>query len=277
MKTKKIVLFSVIAVLIIAVIFVSLTLMCDNKKNYIVTSAEIKTLSETSNINYVYDKNGHIIKITANGEDLYTYEYSEDYKKVTVNNIKANATRSYTFNDNFDIVEQTNYDNSTQTFEYNKNGRLIKSRNSYGVDVLYDYKGKKLTGERYSNGDSVEYVYSGKNLVGMFIYNNNVKMSSTYYYYDNKNNLERKDDDLGSINYYYNDKNQLIKKQTTDGDLINYTYDEYGNILSINYMDINQMTYSYKEFTGTDMAYMQNKILITYNDAIERTTVQLLQ
>ncbi len=269
-------LFVFLIPLFIIIILVSAICLLPEKM-YTVTEADYSTLGmENAHLEYIYNSDGRLASITENGKDRYVYNYSDDFKTVTVENKNENTKKTLRFNDDFDVIEKIYDDGTTESYTY-KRGKLVSSKNTSGVTTEYNYKGKKVISEIYSNGDRVDYEYSWNRILSEMISTPTGERYYTFYHYNEDKTIQKKDMIFDVINYTYDDKKRVISKTNTSNATMSFTYDEHDNITSITYPIPATMEYTYKEFEFSEEVYKQNKALITYNDIIEEETYELLK
>lgn len=275
MTKKKIWIITIIA-LLVAVTALSSILILNAEKQYRVTKSVFENFDNSKEtINYFYDDNGRLIKLTSNNEDYLIYTYSDDYKKVKISNLLSGTEKTFTFNNNFDVIKKE-YDGFSETYEYDNKNRLVKYGDSTGFACTYGYDGKRIIFESYADGDTVDYEYVKNNVVSKDMFDNGIYAGSIFYHYDGKK-LIKESSSYDNINYLYDEKGRCVSQISDLGASMKFSYDESGNYKTITFSDTSTMEYTYDETKVPEEIYKQNQALITYNNTIDEKTYSVLK
>ncbi|MDD3793571.1 MAG: DUF6531 domain-containing protein [Candidatus Gracilibacteria bacterium] len=214
------------------------------------------TNSDNSYITNTYDNMGNLLETRSyDSSDNLVSKTSFEYDKLSRKTKQINylleenkqiITR-FVYDNNSNILSQTNALNQTTSFVYDSFNRLIKTTDNLGNIVEYKYnKNDKIT----------EEILTGTN----------GKILKKEYYYDSDGRLETFHDDNGKINSYsYNKLGQLISYN--DGNSItSYTYDLLGNKLSESVPHPNPLPEG-EGIATTNYEYDENSNMIKLIDA----------
>ncbi len=272
---KKLLIFLI--PLIILIIALMLFIFLGSEDLYTVTEAHYESMGiESTTLEYIYDDNGRLTSVLADGMEHYVYSYSDDFKTVTVENKNDNTQKTVRFNDDFDVIERIYSDGTSESYTYEK-GKLVSSKNISGVTCEYTYKGKKVINESYSNGDTVDYEYSWSRILSETVTTATGDRYFTFYYYNEDKTLAKKDMIYDAVDYVYDKQKRVSGKSNLSGATMTFTYDEHDNITSITFPAPAVMKYTYEKVNISKDIYKQNKALITYNDVIDNESYELLR
>ncbi len=178
----------------------------DDRGNLIETLALNESETLLSHAAYLYDANGHIVKICLEYDDpeLPTYYYEITY-------------------DDFGRISQVSV-NTTEIMNYS-----YRADNGYGMI--------QISKQTYSNEDYILFSYDSEERVSEihFFDSGNTNIVTYAYQYDQKGALavysESRSGILASREYYAYDLYGRLSQITDEsGNVINYVYDEQGNI-----------------------------------------------
>ncbi|WDV44826.1 S8 family serine peptidase [Clostridiaceae bacterium M8S5] len=143
---------------------------------------------------YTYDLNGNVKTLINKKGETTTFEYDENNNQISVKreitgaegNIERIITKA-TYNYQGDPLTKTDPKGNKTIYEYDKMGQLIKTKDSLGAVVVYEYdlagrKTKEITPNNYDEAKSLE------------------EMNRIEYTYDKMDRLKTKE-------YHYKDKN----------------------------------------------------------------------
>lgn len=167
-------------------------------------------------ISYLYDKHGNILVKNDSRYGKNNYEYDEDDKMISWNDLNV----SYDLNGNIKTLKDSvfkwegkqliKYTNNSNTINYSYNvGGIRTSKTVNGETINYHLVNNNVIFE-YDDSHYIYYIYDENNEIIGFYYN-----GKTYYYI--KNHLN---DIIGIL-----DEN--------DKQIVSYVYDAYGNLLSM--------------------------------------------
>lgn len=258
------------------------------------SSVEHRITGEEASISqiYGYDDQSYVECITYNNGDTLEYEYTKDYKikKIFVNgveqieyyydnsgqivredNVYANASYSYVYDANRNMVQKTAYEYSKAALEnqvyvdyyeydniwsdqitdmngseitYDGMGNVI----SYRDGMTFQWNGKKLS-EVQSAGNSIEYTYNDEGIRT----SKSVNGTETWYVIEGKDIIFEENEShqilyvydadmdiagmvLDGSTYYYekNAQKDVLRILSEDGEILcSYAYDAWGNIVNI--------------------------------------------
>ncbi len=211
-------------------------------------------------INYTYDEDDSIIKVTFDNQELnYTYDELGRLTKKSINNQLP--------------IEYEYYSNGNKTSLILKSIKINEDVYEYLYDNLYNiktiYKNKKLLHEYFYDNFSE------------LIKENNYQANKTYQYiYDSSGNiLKKKEYELNTDNLLhqstYEYQNENWQDQLTKFNDIEITYDEIGNPLTIGDMNLAwQNGRELKSITSPtkDITYTYNKDGIRKSKTINNIT-----
>ncbi|SFB37041.1 Ig-like domain-containing protein, partial [Clostridium frigidicarnis] len=187
---------------------------------------------------FKYDKNGNkIFEKDGNGNfSEYIYDALDKLKVINFydNSIAEKPvirTKTYEYNSDGKIVEETNYMGNTTSYKYDNLGRLIEKYDGEGILV------EKL--EYYQNGCQSKSIDALGN-VKRFEYDKNNRLIATIdgeenkiiQGYDSLGNVEYKADGNGNKTVYgYDELNRLKSVLNPKKELTIYNYDNNGNLI----------------------------------------------
>lgn len=275
MTKKKIWITAIVIILLFSIVLTSILILNNHKQFRITKSIYEKSDGSENIINYFYDDEGRLLKVTSDGEDYLIYTYSDGYKKVKISNLISDTEKAFTFNDNFDIIKKE-YDGHSETYEYDNKNRLVKFSDSTGFSYSCGYDGKKLIYESYSDGDTVNYEYVKNKVVSKAMWDNGIYAGSVFYLYDG-NKLMKESSSYDIISYSYDKKGRCVSQVSETGSSMKYTYDNFGNYNSITFSDMSTMHYEYEQIKVPEEIYKTNKALITYNNMVDEKAYSVLK
>jgi YD repeat-containing protein len=214
------------------------------------------TVTETQQNAFAYDKNGKLVRAIDARGGVSEVSYDEFGRAVTTTDALGNMTKSSydkrgllvkkefwnkgsdgtlalktTDTAEYDaegrLTRQTNTDGKSKAFEYNKLGQITKGTDEIGnsTDYAYDYTGKKLSETSYRSGVAVTLRYAYDT------YGNNVSLTDekgrvTHYEYDALGRLAKRTYPDGSTtSYEYDALGDLVKKTDPNGNVVANAYD----------------------------------------------------
>lgn len=161
-----------------------------------------------------YDKRGLLVK-------------KEFWNKGSDGTLALKTTDTAEYDAEGRLTRQANSDGKSKTFEYNQLGQITKSTDENGnaTDYTYDYTGKKLTETSYRSGvaSTLRYAYD--------VYGNNTSLTDekgrvTQYEYDTQSRLVKQIyPDSSVVSYEYNVLGDLVKKTDPNGNVVTNAYD----------------------------------------------------
>lgn len=228
--------------------------------------------------NFEYDANGNITKVTdvIGNETIYTYDGNDrKISETQYDNNREPFTTLYEYDwagnitqiiDPGDRRKTSTYDltnymhlsmalltsssnscggcpGETTHYEYDKDGRLIKTTDAIGNIIQYNYNiAQDLAQITDANGNVTSYIYNENHQLIETIYPDGGTKTITY---GNNGELVSTTDHKGQIIIFeYDELGRQTKKRYPDASEINYTYDVIGRITTV--ADSNgTITYSY--------------------------------
>jgi RHS repeat-associated protein len=185
--------------------------------------------------NYDYDLNSNLIKKVDPKWNETTFTYDEFNNLVeTIDSLWNKVINTYDKNNNLitKTIKQNNNNETTTTYVYDEDNRLISETNELNKTKHYTYNNlnqvTQITDEEWN---ITNYAYD---------YNSNVKsetktnswntITKTFTYDERWNNTSITDWNGNITIYEYNNLNQLIKTKYPDNKEITYTYDKNWNL-----------------------------------------------
>lgn len=220
----------------------------------------IEYIVSYNKLNYHYNTDGVLIKISSSNSDLFSFTYADNTiiiedaaERKTVINYTDNHILSITdadggvinyFYDNNNLVKVTDQANVIIGEYKYSGGKLVKSgknnikRDSEnrvseiladnGFSTLYTYGLDTVTASS-SDEKSIEYLYD---IYGNLWQTLDANAEGVTYSYDEWNRLIYSDDGENFCSLEYDNKNRIISKENNTGFLY-YYYDENGNLIKI--------------------------------------------
>ena len=163
-------------------------------------------------------------------EGDWTYStFDENGRKITEQDSKTGNKTFYTYDDDDRVVESTIVDHLnrkfTSTFEYNKQGKLVRSTNYAGLveETIYDEKGNETKKITYNLDDPTSKLYTESKRDDKGNLSANIDESgeydSTTYTYDHTGQAAVQTDGKGNCTAFgYKDGNLVSISGSTDGE-----------------------------------------------------------
>ena len=195
----------------------------------------------------------------------------------------------YAYDEDNNLVKETNARSQSTTYEYDKNGRVVKETAPEGVTThTYDEVGNRLTtvtGDdsitrtydalgrvvtKTQNGQTVEYAYDERDHLTELTYPNG---KSVDYTYDVMGNMLSVTDWNGRKTVYtYNKNNQLVKTVYENGTSEVRTYNDKGELTKLENLSGTKVVSSYTyEYDASGNIVKENDTVLAY-DALNRLT-----
>jgi len=199
-----------------------------------------KDMSQTMDIEYFYDANDNLIKITEGGETSYEYTYDENNHLIKEIYVGSNDKTEYFYNENGVLTkkEVTEHgDREVYDYIYDSKGNLIKA-------VVSEYWGVGPDGKPSEEPHDVsEYEY-GYDANGMLIKEPKEYWTHEYTYDSNGILMKEKKVSMHGFGEYvyeytYDANGNLTKRVATysgegrDQEICEYTCDENGNVTKL--------------------------------------------
>lgn len=233
--------------------------------------------------------------------------YDEGGRKLTDEDSESNSITTYKYDDNDRVVKQILTDregNKYETiFEYNKQGKLVRSTDYSGIvnETVYDEKGREIRSIVYNKDDPTSKFYSEnrtdeKGNITAEIDESGLYDSTKYLYEDNTS-VVVKDGKGNKTSYGYKDGEQVsISGNTCGEELTNtlhytagyltkatngdtdygYKYDRWGNTTEINISGNNYVTVEYGNNRYTVATYADKTVVENsknkYGNPVIKTT-----
>ncbi|TYQ14885.1 UNVERIFIED_CONTAM: RHS repeat-associated protein [Acetivibrio alkalicellulosi] len=227
------------------------------KLNYNINNAQTESFDGLNNMTiYNYDKNNRLIstidpekkeksttydiagnvKTVFDGKNTtyYGYDYRGRLKSVSAIVEGQLLTTSYEYDNNDNLIEQTNAKNHTTTYEYNCANKLIR---------IIDNGGRTGTHGNYTyDNTKVEYYrYNADGTLNDKVDRNGER---TRYRYDVHGRLEEESVGKITISYTYDDNGNMLTVTDSTGTTVR-TYDELSRVTSKTVPYIGKITYLY--------------------------------
>ncbi len=200
-----------------------------NNKLLSVTDSELGTYT------YQRDNLGRELKLTYPNGEITEKAYNKLSQVVQVKEIEPDGstrrTTKYNYNDAGHIINKYSIGvgaNSShqvdEYYEYDKNGRMVKLRDSEGNSTTYTYDsaGNMLKENKLES----ETVYN-YNLMNQLI-SKSEKNQRTDYTYDKRGNLTEEKSNDSTKKYEYNSNGKLVTGTNSGGENTNYKYNALG-------------------------------------------------
>ena len=218
----------------------------------------------------IYDNQSRLLKtidinpMSFEKNIIKEYEYTKGVTlPIKITNHKTNTIQTYDNNGNLlELLEN----NLKQTYEYNKDGQIIKYTNNNNIQTLYEYdEHKRLIKQINPNNQIILFKYD--------LLNNLVKVIDqeqrvTSYVYDKLNYLTKTINGNGYITTYTYDNNNLLthisdaNKNTTT-----YTYNKHNNIIKeSNNLGTKDISYANNNLINTISFNLNTQTQITRDD-----------
>ena len=229
--------------------------------------------SDGKSIVYNRDGSGRITSIVSPTGKKVEYTYNADGDLIAVKDVLGDVTR-FEYEDHYltKITDPRGVNVSRNI--YDDNGRLIKTIDSDGNEIVYDHDidgRQEVVTDR--NGNTTVFVYDDEgNILSQTDANGNTVRNS----YDSNGNLDKTIDALGNVtDYGYSETGDLLSLTDAEGHTVNNSYNSKGQLTSINAMGINTITVDYDSkgnLTSTTDA-LGNDIDYTYDTKGQLTSV----
>lgn len=159
--------------------------------------------------------------------------------------INSHPSVTYVYDTIGRVTSLTNQENAATHFEYDNRGLKTKITDPLNQDTIlvYDDAGQ-LSSITDRNGDTITYAYTPTGKVGSITYPGPTVVSFSY---DQRDNLVRMQDSLGTTIYTYDAANRLISIRDPHGFVVSYQYDEAGNLILLTYPGNKTVSYTYDE------------------------------
>ncbi|WP_167958742.1 fibronectin type III domain-containing protein [Anaerosporobacter faecicola] len=193
----------------------------------------IKQIDELGNeIAYTYDCDGNRKTVTANGiKTTYTYENGNLVKETKTDGQGTTYESTFTCDNEGSVTKVENWDGSTTTSKYDKNGNVVQT--IHNDELVYNYvydqanrlvkmeePGGLVTKKEYYPNDRIKKVTNPDGTWISYVYDKNWRLASTL---DNKG---------GITSYEYDESGNVTASTNELGDTIHFTYDKYGNMIT---------------------------------------------
>jgi RHS repeat-associated protein len=210
-----------------------------------------RTNAENEVEKYEYDAIESLLKrIEADGTQ-HKFEYDPLYRLVSVvDNYKSgenanddtNISQLYNYDENGNLVKQTDALNRATNFEYNELDRLVREINALNNNWQYGYDPEgNMTSRIDANGATTNYGYYPDNELQKIQY----PTYSVDYSYSETNYPVQMTDNLGVTGWSYDDLDRLTSQADPLTRNINYAYDFVGNLTNLGYPDGRFVEHSY--------------------------------
>jgi YD repeat-containing protein len=198
-------------------------------------------ISETNQLGQIrtfeYDDNGQLIKVTlpeVNGQKpVYEYTYDAQGNQLTIKDPNGHITY-FTYDLNGNQLTRTLPDgNSTETFEYDSKGRLLKETSFEGVITTYQY-------DNYDRLESKTFTQNGKSETWTYVYDEFGRGKEvhqgdriTYTKYNEQGQVEYIETPEGRVSYTYDKFGRQTSVQTDNDTPTEYSYDNFGRLKTV--------------------------------------------
>lgn len=232
------------------------------------------SFTNRENIEFIFDKSGHLIEKKDMAGNQLTFEYDEMWNLVTVKDnygdklnyeydengymmrVSGGKNKEIILSYHNDIVSKvTDVLGRTMAFEYNENGWLINIINGKSVSILknsFDDKARTIK-QQFADGGVIEYEYIDE--FGQIIMTEQ-NGNKIVYEHDELCRNTRNIYENGEENFSYNENNMRTSFTDRRGYTSNYKYDESGNMIA------------YKN-------PLNDEVIISYNDNSQIESVSL--
>lgn len=248
-----------------------------NVKDPIGTSAE-----------YKYDTFGNISSL-GQTSSMYT-RYTRDNNQNIIQDIYAIGSIKYGYDLDDNLVAKTNARNQTISYEYDKNGQVIKETSPEGITTFtYDSVGNVISivagtdsiirtydllgrvTSKTQNGKTISYEYDVRGHLTKVIYPDG---KAVHYTYDVMGNMLSVTDWYNRVTTYsYDENNQLIETINSNGTKEVRAYDAKGQLVSLQNLKGTNVISSYVfEYDANGNIVKENDLLFSY-DTLNRLTL----
>ena len=230
--------------------------------------------SDGKSITYNRDSEGRITSIVSPTDKTVEYTYDNNGDLTAVKDVSGYVTRFEYDDDHYikNIIDPRRVSVSRNI--YDDSGRLIKTIDSDGNEIVYDHDidgRQEIITDR--NGNVTLYVYDDNgNILSQTDPNGNTVKNT----YDSNGNLDKTVDALGNVtDYGYSESGDLLTLTDAEGHTVTNSYNSKGQLTSINAMGINTITVAYddKGNTTSTTDALGNDIEYSYDNKGQLTSV----
>ncbi|MBR6064657.1 MAG: S-layer homology domain-containing protein [Bacteroidales bacterium] len=216
-------------------------------------------------MNFTYNSYGNETRQSIPSISTYFDRTYDGVSRVTSAKTSCDCqTTTYTYDNNDNMLTETDALNHTTTYTYDANDNVTKITDAKGNATNLTYDANDFLTSVSAQGASRSYTYNRDGSVATFTNPN----GNTFNYSYNSSGELLND---GYASYNYNNKGQLVSV-TKDNKAITFSYDAFGRISSTAY---NNKTISYTYDNNDNiltMTYPGNKTVTYTYDALNRMT-----
>ena len=184
-------------------------------------------------LEYEYDKCGNIVAVNECGERKISYEYDDLGQLIRENNLYANKTVVYVYDNAGNILESKEYLYSIDILGECISEKKYKYQDNEWKDLLTNYNGENITYDQIGNPlsyrDGMEFTWVGRKLATIHTEQDVI----SYKYNSNGIRISKTVNDIETT--YQLDGTKIIS-ETTNGNIIWYIYDENNYVIGFEYV-----------------------------------------
>ena len=198
---------------------------------YNIFGEQIKKIDKDGAITqYNYDNNGNLTKVIRpdNQELIYTYNKHNKLIKTKLNDVEY----EYTYDKNYNVVEEKNPLGNTATFTYDNVGNTVEVKDEEDNTIAYTYDElNRVIKQTDSRNNDVNIKYDRNNNVVEIKTAENI---TNKFEYDKEGRLTKEiDGENHFVSYEYDGLGNILKKTTESNEITTYTYDKHNVMTSM--------------------------------------------
>ncbi|WP_106766534.1 RHS repeat-associated core domain-containing protein [Paenibacillus faecalis] len=202
------------------------------------TEGRLSSIRSSEGITYFvneYDAEGRVIRQNDALGNIFTFQYDEQTRPgyiITTFTDREGASRVFTHNNRYRLVELQNELGHITRYDYNEQGLCIHEFRADGsqIDYAYDEEGRLLE-KRLNKQVESRYAYNEQGLLMSYIDGEGHTIS--FQYDEHHRPVQREDADGGITRISYNERGLMESMTDPSGAVTKYAYDAFGNLIEV--------------------------------------------